>query len=102
MGKRLLVWPYGRVGGVLACFRPHPAAAPPSRRQLRSPPPARPSFQIEAATEAEIGAHVATSLTVFRFAANPHILVLDFASLHEQGMMLNRIAAFVEEGGTAT
>lgn len=40
-----------------------------------------------------------TSLTVFRFASNPQILVLDFASLHEQGMMLNRVAALVEKAG---
>ena len=39
------------------------------------------------------------SLTVFRFADNPKILVLDFASLHEQGKMLNRVAAFVEKAG---
>ena len=39
------------------------------------------------------------SLTVFRFADNPRILVLDFASLHEQGKMLNRVAAFVEKAG---
>jgi len=36
---------------------------------------------------------------VFRFADNPRILVLDFASLHEQGRMLNRVAAFVEKAG---
>jgi hypothetical protein len=58
-----------------------------------------PVFQIETATEAEIGQHVPTSLTVFRFADNPRILVLDFASLHEQGKMLNRVAAFVEKAG---
>ena len=34
---------------------------------------------------------------MFRFADNPAILVLDFASLHEQGKMLNRVAAFVEK-----
>ena len=36
---------------------------------------------------------------MFRFAANPRILVLDFASLREQGMMLNRVAALVEKAG---
>ena len=56
-----------------------------------------PAFQIETATEAEISQHVTTALTVFRFADNPAILVLDFASLHEQGKMLNRVAAFVEK-----
>ena len=37
--------------------------------------------------------------TVFRFAPNPRILVLDFASLLEQGQMLNRVAALVEKAG---
>ncbi len=37
--------------------------------------------------------------TVFRFAPNPRILVLDFASLLDQGRMLNRIAALVEKSG---
>ena len=62
-------------------------------------PPAAPAFQIEAATEQQIRDHVPTSLTVFRFSGNPHILVLDFASLREQGKMLNRVAALVEKKG---
>jgi hypothetical protein len=62
-------------------------------------PAATPAFQIETATEAEIRGHVPSALTVFRFADNPRILILDFASLHEQGEMLNRVAAFVEKTG---
>lgn len=58
-----------------------------------------PAVQISTATETEIGEHVPTALTVFRFADNPRILVLDFASLHEQGKMLNRVAALVEKAG---
>jgi len=61
--------------------------------------PAPPAFRIEAATEQQIREHVPTSLTVFRFNGNPHILVLDFASLLEQGRMLNRVAALVEKKG---
>jgi hypothetical protein len=104
---RRATWPFAVVAGacvVLAgsaafwLLRPHPAAAPPSATAQVSTASA-PEFQIEAATEAEIGAHVATSLTVFRLADNPRILVLDFASLHEQGKMLNRVAAFVEKAG---
>jgi hypothetical protein len=57
-----------------------------------------PTFQITSATEGEINEHVATALTVFRLSDNPRILVLDFASLREQGNMLNRVAAFVEKG----
>jgi hypothetical protein len=60
-------------------------------------PAAAPEFQVRTATEDEISQHIPTALTVFRFADNPHILVLDFASLHEQGKTLNRMAAFVEK-----
>jgi hypothetical protein len=38
-------------------------------------------------------------LTGFRFAPDQRILVLDFASLHQQGMMLNRVAALIEKSG---
>ena len=71
------------------------------RRRRWSAPAAAPEFQIKTATEDEIGQHIPTALTVFRFADNPHILVLDFASLHEQGKMLNRMAAFVEKARAA-
>lgn len=64
-----------------------------------APPPATSplEFQIATATEAHIRTHVATATTVFRFASNPNILVLDFASLRDQGLMLNRIGAFAEK-----
>ena len=57
------------------------------------------SFPIETASEEQIRDHVADELTIFRFAANPRILVLDFPSLREQGLMLNRVAALVEKAG---
>jgi hypothetical protein len=80
--------------------RSHPSAPPrTATAPTYSPVFTAPPFHIELATEDEISAHVATSLTVFRFADNPRILVLDFASLHEQGKMLNRVAAFVEKAG---
>ena len=66
-------------------------------------PPASPAtapataFEIQSATEAQIRSHIPTDLTVFRFADNPNIVVLDFASLYEQGKMLNRVAALVEK-----
>ncbi len=66
-----------------------PVAAP-------APPPA---FAIQTATEQQILRHVPTSLSVFRFAADQRILVLDFASLSQQGMMLNRVAALIEKSG---
>ena len=105
---RRATWPFAVVASACvvtvagsAAFwllRPHPAAAPPSATAQVSTASA-PEFQIEAATEAEIGAQSPPALTVFRLADNPRILVLDFASLHEQGKMLNRIAAFVEKAG---
>lgn len=61
--------------------------------------PEPPAPALPTASEAEIAAHTASRTTVFRFAANPRILVIDYASLREQGLMLNRIAAFVEKAG---
>ncbi len=65
----------------------------------RPAPPDRPSLAVTTASEAEIAAHTDTRTTVFRFAANPRILVIDYASLREQGLSLNRIAALVEKAG---
>ncbi len=72
----------------------------------RSPPPApinQPYFSISIATEQQILDHIpvagAAEPTIFRFSANPRILVLDFASLLDQGRMLNRVAALVEKAG---
>jgi hypothetical protein len=79
-------------------LRQQPSHRPPVAT-VSVPVAGAPAFQIETATEAEIGGHLPTSLTVFRFAGNPRILVLDFASLYEQGKMLNRVAAFVEKAG---
>ena len=83
--------------GSVALLLPRPQQHASVSRSLTAPVVATsraPAFQIQTATEAAIGAHVPTSLTVFRLADNPRILVLDFASLHEQGKMLNRVAAF--------
>lgn len=69
---------------------PLPPAAPPATAPA-------PAFEIQTATETQIRNHIPTDLTVFRFADNPNIVVLDFASLHEQGKMLNRVAALTEK-----
>jgi hypothetical protein len=65
--------------------------------------PDQAEFGIETATEQQILDHVpaagAPDPTVFRFQPNPHILVLDFATLLDQGRMLNRVAALVEKAG---
>ncbi len=61
------------------------------------------TIEIETANEQHILNHVATGgeppLKVFRFTANPRILVLDFVSLRQQAQMLNRAAALVEKAG---
>lgn len=99
----------GSLSGWLFWPRPaqHPAIAPPAVTALPAPAPAAantagapaPIFHIESATEEQIRSHVPSGLAVFRFADNPRILVLDFASLHDQGRMLNRVAALTEKAG---
>ena len=85
-------------------FWPH-AASPPAVLGVSAPKSApantaaTPVFHIETATEQQIDDDVPTGLSIFRFADNPRILVLDFASLREQGMMLNRVAALIEKAG---
>lgn len=67
------------------------------------PVPDQPEFRIDTATEQQILDHVsaegAPDPTVFRFKSNQRILVLDFASLLNQGRMLNRVAALAEKSG---
>jgi hypothetical protein len=58
-----------------------------------------PGLAVRLADEEEILAHQASETTVFRFAPNRRVLVLDFASMREQGLMLNRAAALVEKVG---
>lgn len=76
-----------------------PVPAPPVTAPPVAVPPAAPHFTTRTAGEASIAANVPTTLTLFRFAANPKVLVLDFPTLLQQGEMLNRIAAMVEKRG---
>ncbi len=82
---------------------PRPSLVTTAPAAVRAPPapvPASPpALAIQTATEQEILRHVPTGLTVFRFADDQRILVLDFASLYQQGMMLNRVAALIEKAG---
>ena len=84
------------------CARRHwarrPRHRPPPAATAR-PAPAPPAFAIRTATQEQILDAAPTALAVFRFAANPNIVVLDFASLREQGLMLDRVAALVEKSG---
>ena len=66
---------------------------------LMRPAPAPPAFAESLAGESDIGAHQADVLTLYRFAPNPAVLVLDFPDLSAQGRMLNRIAAWAEKAG---
>ncbi len=84
---------------------PHRAEPPPAApvalvppRPLPAPAPAK-QFPITSADEATILAHVAQDLTVFRFDANPNIVVLDFPTLRMQGETLNRVASLIEKAG---
>ena len=70
-----------------------------AERPAAPPPPAAPAPRFATATEAEILAHAGPALRVRQLAPNPAILVLDFATLAEQGRMLNRLAALVEKAG---
>ncbi|HEY1934348.1 MAG TPA: hypothetical protein VGG99_20255 [Acetobacteraceae bacterium] len=98
-----LLWPHSAPPAPPAAPAPvartakAPIAAPPAPMAQR---PAPPEFAIQTADEQQIRDDVPTGMTVFRFAADQRIVVLDFASLHEQGMMLNRVAALIEKGAT--
>jgi len=84
LGVGLLLAVAGAGGGLALNWWP---AAPPA------PPP------IATATEAAIDAELPGDPKTVRFALNPTILVFDFASLAQQGAMLNRVAALVEKAG---
>lgn len=58
-----------------------------------------PGIAVRLADEAEILSYIGDGVSVFRFASNRRVLVLDFSSLLEQGLMLNRVAALVEKAG---
>jgi hypothetical protein len=73
-----------------------PPVAPPPTTAL---PAATPALPIGFADEAAILADPAEHLTLFRFAADPRVVVLDFPSLEQQGRMFNRVAALTEKAG---
>ncbi len=79
---------------------PLPPVVPQAPSAIRpAPAPAVPAFAVRTANETDIRENVAQTLTVFRFAANPNIIVLDFPTLLEQGLMLDRVAALQEKAG---
>ena len=95
----------GRIVAPLPVPQPAPPPAPPRPRSalpqphVVAPTPPAPLYPVHAADEADILADQPERLSVFRFTPNPRVLVLDFPSLRQQGLMLNRIAALVEKAG---
>lgn len=107
LGGYLALWPSRPAaptapGPAQVASIPRPAVAPPvAVPPVTAPPTAAPpsEFTIHTADEATIAAAVPTVLTLYRFQANPQIMVLDFPNLLQQGLMLNRVAAMVEKAG---
>lgn len=96
----------GAVAAALVLWLLWPQPPPPLPVPVPAPPPAvqapvasPPAFTLQTAPEDEIRNHSADTLTLFRFAANPNIVVLDFPTLLQQGLMLDRVAALVEKAG---
>jgi hypothetical protein len=87
----------GATAGWVFWPRHAPLVAKTAVPQVIPQAPRPPEFDVVTATEARIRDNVPTDLTIFRLAANPDVLILDFASLHEQGVMLNRLGAFAEK-----
>lgn len=95
-------------GGAWLAFAPHAPVPPPVEApQATAPLPAAPAaaksapprIAITSADEAAILADRSPDLRVFALADDPRVLVLSFATLHAQGLMLNRLGAFVEKAG---
>ena len=72
-----------------------PLAVPEVRPQVRPIGP----ISIKVAADATIEESSAEQLTVYRLAANPDIIVLDFPSLYMQGATFNRVASLTEQAG---
>lgn len=79
------------LAGWLLLARPDLPPAP------SSPVEAPAAIPITVATEAQIAVHDSDRLRVFRLADNPLILILDYPTLRQQGLALNRVAAFIEK-----
>jgi hypothetical protein len=99
-GPRLASVPAPAIPSVPVAPAPaSPAVPAPSLLAVPATPAPAPQLTARTADEATIAANVPAALTLFRFAANPDILVFDFPGLREQGLMLNRVAAMVEKAG---
>ena len=91
-----------------------PATAPPTTASPASSPtgplanagagsaaasPSIPPAYLPFAREQDILSNRSASLSMFRLAENPAILVMDFPSMRDQARMLNRVAVLVETRG---
>jgi len=76
-------------------LRPQPTRAPPAA--AISDPGAY--AEVTSADEAGILAAPQDRLRVFRLAQAPSVIVLAFASMHQQALTLDRVGAFVEKAG---
>lgn len=65
-----------------------------------APPAGQAGIAVRTATEATVASHVATQVTVFRLLENPRIIIVDYPTLMEQGLAMNRVAAFIEKADT--
>jgi len=90
---------------VPAAPSPSPATAPPAI-QATAPAPAPKATLAAAAVpgavaladfEQMLGAAPAADWRAWRFKTNPAVLVIEFPSLHEQGLAMNRLAAMFEK-----
>ena len=75
--------------------------APPVPAVSQAPaPPTPPAVPLPPlATEAQILADAPEQTTIYRFAPQPAVIVVQFPNLREQATMLNRVAALIEKDG---
>src|SRR3954451_20188248 len=111
------------VAGAGAWWSLGPEAVPPAQQLAIAPPaapappqaplvpavsqvPALPAVPVAPAvplpplaTEAQILADAPGQTTIYRFAPQPAVIVVQFPNLREQATMLNRVAALIEKDG---
>ena len=96
-GVGWLVWPTHAPPAPATPQPPPQAVAPVPKTE--APVPTTLATAPATASVEQIRRNDPSGISVFRLAENPRVLVLDFASLAEQGRMLDRIAALTEKAG---
>ncbi len=87
-----------RGAGRRVASAPQPATA---SRVAAAPQGTAAEFAIRTATQDQILHNpTAPGVTIFRFSHDTRVLVLDFATMEQQGLMLDRVAALIEKAGT--